>query len=88
MFLPTTAKELEILGWERSDIILITDDGYRPGKSAIDAVGVKRKKCWRYDWVLDLDIGLYLHRLISGFMANTLHFGTDNITKVMICGLV
>ncbi|WP_269719621.1 reverse transcriptase domain-containing protein [Desulforapulum autotrophicum] len=30
--------------------------GYRPGKSALDAVGKARKNCWRYDWVLDLDI--------------------------------
>jgi RNA-directed DNA polymerase len=30
--------------------------GYRPGKSAIDAVGKARERCWRYDWVLDLDI--------------------------------
>ena len=30
--------------------------GYRPGKSALDAVGAARQRCWRYDWVLDLDI--------------------------------
>jgi hypothetical protein len=30
--------------------------GYRPGKSALDAVGVARERCWRYAWVLDLDI--------------------------------
>ena len=30
--------------------------GYRPGKSALDAVGKARERCWRYDWVLDLDI--------------------------------
>ena len=30
--------------------------GYRPGKSALDAVGQARQRCWRYDWVLDLDI--------------------------------
>ena len=30
--------------------------GYRPGKSAIEAVGRARERCWRYDWVLDLDI--------------------------------
>ena len=30
--------------------------GYRPKKSAIEAVGVARQRCWRYDWVLDLDI--------------------------------
>lgn len=34
--------------------------GYRPGKSAIEAVGVARQRCWRYDWVLDLDIRCYL----------------------------
>jgi RNA-directed DNA polymerase len=30
--------------------------GYRPGKSAIQAVGQARKRCWRNDWVIDLDI--------------------------------
>jgi group II intron reverse transcriptase/maturase len=30
--------------------------GYRPGKSAKDALGVARQRCWRHDWVLDLDI--------------------------------
>lgn len=30
--------------------------GYRPGKSAHDAVGKTRKRCWESDWVLDLDI--------------------------------
>jgi RNA-directed DNA polymerase len=30
--------------------------GYRPGRSALDAVGVCRERCWRRDWVLDLDI--------------------------------
>jgi group II intron reverse transcriptase/maturase len=30
--------------------------GYRPGKSAIEAVGEARRRCWRYNWVLDLDI--------------------------------
>lgn len=30
--------------------------GYRPGKSALDAVDVTRKRCWRQDWVIDLDI--------------------------------
>ena len=30
--------------------------GYRPGRSALDAVGVARKRCWVFDWVIDLDI--------------------------------
>lgn len=39
--------------------------GYRPGKSAIEAVGKARQRCWRYDWVLDLDI--------KGFFDNIPH---------------
>src|SRR6266487_2357698 len=30
--------------------------GYRPGRSALDAVGRCRERCWRHDWVIDLDI--------------------------------
>ena len=30
--------------------------GYRPRKSALDAVGAARQRCWRYDWIIDLDI--------------------------------
>src|SRR6266852_1533643 len=30
--------------------------GYRPGKSALDAVGQARQRCWRSDWIIDLDI--------------------------------
>lgn len=34
--------------------------GYRPGKSAIQAVEVTRRRCWKYDWVLEFDIkGLF-----------------------------
>lgn len=30
--------------------------GYRPGRSAIDAVAKTRQRCWTYDWVVDVDI--------------------------------
>jgi RNA-directed DNA polymerase len=30
--------------------------GYRPGKSAHQAIGQARRRCWRSDWVIDLDI--------------------------------
>ena len=34
--------------------------GYRPNKSAIDAIGKVRQRCWRYDYVIELDIkGLF-----------------------------
>jgi group II intron reverse transcriptase/maturase len=43
------------------DPIFLKDSyGYRPGKSALDAVGVTRERCWKYDWVLEFDIkGLF-----------------------------
>jgi RNA-directed DNA polymerase len=34
--------------------------GYRPGKSALDAVGTARQRCWTADWVIDLDIKAFL----------------------------
>jgi RNA-directed DNA polymerase len=37
--------------------------GYGPGKSAIEAVGTARQRCWRYDWVLDLDIKGFFDRI-------------------------
>jgi len=30
--------------------------GYRPGRSALEAVGRCRERCWQNDWVIDLDI--------------------------------
>jgi RNA-directed DNA polymerase len=30
--------------------------GYRPKKSALDAVATCRQRCWRKDWVIDLDL--------------------------------
>lgn len=30
--------------------------GYRPGRSAHDALEAARRNCWKYDWVIDLDI--------------------------------
>jgi RNA-directed DNA polymerase len=42
------------------NIFLPDSYGYRPNKSALDAVGVTRKRCWKYDWVLEFDIkGLF-----------------------------
>ena len=34
--------------------------GYRPNKSALDAIGVTRKRCWSYNWLIEFDIrGLF-----------------------------
>lgn len=37
--------------------------GYRPRKSALDAVEQARRRCWRNDWVLDLDIKAFFDNL-------------------------
>lgn len=45
----------------RLEPIFLPDSyGYRPGKSALDAVAITRKRCWQYDWVLEFDVrGLF-----------------------------
>ena len=41
-------------------IFLADSYGYRPNKSALNAVGVTRERCWKHDWVLEFDIkGLF-----------------------------
>jgi RNA-directed DNA polymerase len=51
--------------------------GYRPGRSALDAVGVARKRCWAFDWVIDLDIKAFFdsipHDLIEKAVAKQDH---------------
>lgn len=37
--------------------------GYRPGRSALDAVAKARQRSWRDDWVLDLDISKFFDTL-------------------------
>jgi Reverse transcriptase (RNA-dependent DNA polymerase) len=29
--------------------------GYRPGRSQLDALAACRQRCWKYDWIIDLD---------------------------------
>lgn len=51
--------------------------GYRPGKSALDAVGVARKRCWRYDWVLDIDIKGFFDNINHDLMMRAVRKHTD-----------
>ena len=50
--------------------------GYRPARSALDAVGRCRERCWRYDWVIDLDIQKFFdsvpwHLIVRAVEAHT-----------------
>jgi retron-type reverse transcriptase len=51
--------------------------GYRPGKSALDAVGVARQRCWRYDWVLDLDIKSFFDDIDGELLMRAVRKHTD-----------
>jgi len=51
--------------------------GYRPGKSAIEAVGVARRRCWRYDWVIDLDIKGFFDNLDHALVMRAVGKYTD-----------
>ncbi len=46
--------------------------GYRPGKSAHQAIGQARKRCWHNDWVLDLDIKGFFDNIDHSLMLKAL----------------
>jgi RNA-directed DNA polymerase len=50
--------------------------GYRPDRSALDAVGVCRERCWKSDWVIDLDLRSFFdtvdhHLILKAVAAHT-----------------
>ena len=51
--------------------------GYRPGKSAQEAVGVTRQRCWRYNWVLDLDIKGFFDNIDHELLMRAVRKHTD-----------
>jgi group II intron reverse transcriptase/maturase len=51
--------------------------GYRPGKSALDAVGVARKRCWSADWVIDLDIKAFFDSIPHDLVERAVAHHTD-----------
>lgn len=42
--------------------------GYRPGRSAKQAIAVTRKRCWRYDWVVEFDIKAAFDQIDHGLL--------------------
>ena len=48
--------------------------GYRPGKSALDAIEVSRKRCWKSDYVIDLDIKGFFDNIDHGLMMKAVNF--------------
>jgi RNA-directed DNA polymerase len=51
--------------------------GYRPGRSALDAVERCRERCWRSDWVVDLDIKAFFDSVDHSLMLKAVQRHTD-----------
>jgi RNA-directed DNA polymerase len=51
--------------------------GYRPGRSAHDALAVARQRCWRHDWVLDLDIKSFFDEIDWELLMRAVRHHTD-----------
>jgi len=51
--------------------------GYRPGRSAIDAVRQTRQRCWHYDWVLDIDVKGYFDSIDWELLLKAVRHHTD-----------
>ncbi len=51
--------------------------GYRPGRSALDAVGKCRERCWKSDWVIDLDIRAFFDSIPWDLMLKAVSKHTD-----------
>ena len=51
--------------------------GYRPNKSALDAVGLARERCWRRDWVVDIDIQGFFDNIDHQLLMRAIRKHTD-----------
>ena len=52
--------------------------GYRPNKSAKDALKITRTRCWSYDWVVDLDISGFFDAIDHELMMKAVRHVTDS----------
>lgn len=51
--------------------------GYRPGRSALDAVGACRERCWKFDWVIDLDLKSFFDSIGHDLLLKAVSKHTD-----------
>ncbi|MCX5233493.1 reverse transcriptase domain-containing protein [Streptomyces sp. NBC_00233] len=51
--------------------------GYRPGRSALDAVGACRERCWRRDWVIEIDIRKFFDSVRWDLLVKAVEAHTD-----------
>lgn len=53
--------------------------GYRPGRSAKQAIAITRQRCWQYDWVVEFDIKAAFDHIDHGLLMKAVrtHIGED-----------
>jgi len=67
--IPTIADRIaqtvvaDLLGQQLDKVFHEDSYGYRPGKSGPQALAKARERCWKYNWVLDLDIRSFFDNL-------------------------
>jgi RNA-directed DNA polymerase len=52
--------------------------GYRPNRSALDAVAACRQRCWKTDWVIDLDIQKFFDTVPWDLVVKAVEAHTDD----------
>jgi RNA-directed DNA polymerase len=57
--------------------------GYRPGRSAHDAVERCRERCWRKDWVIDLDVQKFFDSVRWDLLVKAVEAHTDAVWAVL-----
>jgi len=73
------AQSVAVLALEPNVEKVFHDDsyGYRPGRSPVDAVRVCRQRCWRKDWIVDLDVKAFFDSVPWDLMLSALARHTD-----------
>ena len=73
------AQSVAVLELEPNVEKVFHDDsyGYRPGRSPVDAVRVCRERCWRKDWIVDLDVKAFFDSVPWDLMLSAVARHTD-----------
>lgn len=57
--------------------------GYRPKKSAHDAIDITRQRCWKYNWVLEFDIKGLFDNINHSLLMKAVHKHTQQKWEVL-----
>ena len=80
---PTVADRIAqtVVAGELEKVVepIFDDDsyGYRPGRSAHDALAACRERCWRYEWAIDLDVKGFFDSVDHQLMRKAVEHHTD-----------